>query len=647
MRRYGTISLLTLVLALWGVGVAMSQSPPGSKAGEEPVMVGRISHVEGELLRYVPDDQDWVATVKDAPFGLDDALYSSEDGKGEFIMPNQTWLRVGATTQVQLIALRPDVTECDVASGVTRAYNKSSDTVIKTTTPFGYVVAPPGTIFDVYVGDESMEVICITGTVDFVMQNETAKYQVSAGSSSILCDGKEVEDGAGTVDSDWDDWNAARDDLWTKRVNVKGDSVRYMPPELQDDAYDLDENGRWDTVEYEGQQRTMWRPTKVQEDWEPFTEGRWTEWNEDQTWVPEEDFGYTTHHYGNWVRPDSCGCWYWTPPVRRVRRVAVGPVWDTCTCWYPGRVAWIGTGVDVGWFPLAPFEPYYTHRWWGPGVRVVGGVGFAGININIGGYRWWNRAVIVNHNNFYGVNNYRNVRITNITRNTIINNYHGSTVVNNKILNNYANNKQKYNFNNKALVHNKPHNDIVRRINNNRQIAKQSQRLNARTLENRTNRIRTAQAGKAGRIQQPKATNRLVSANERNKPRIGTPGQQRNLKGNVKSPRQISMPGRQPTDRTGTREGRQGIRSPRDRRDRIGGPATPQQRGDRQQLQQQRQQQRQQQMQQQRQRGEQQQQQRLQQQQQRQQQRQQQMEQQKQRGEQQQQQRLQQQQQRQ
>ena len=45
-------------------------------------------------------------------------------------------------TQIQLIDLNPDATTVDVASGLARLYNKSDDTVIKVTTPFGYVVGP-------------------------------------------------------------------------------------------------------------------------------------------------------------------------------------------------------------------------------------------------------------------------------------------------------------------------------------------------------------------------------------------------------------------------------------------------------------------------------------------------------------------------
>ena len=95
----------------------------------------------------------------------------------------------------------------DVAAGVARFYNKGSDTVIKATSPFGYVLAYPGAVFDFYVGENSVEVVAVKGKVSFVHAATNARYDVSAGSPSILADQNQVSSGEGTVDPDWDRWN--------------------------------------------------------------------------------------------------------------------------------------------------------------------------------------------------------------------------------------------------------------------------------------------------------------------------------------------------------------------------------------------------------------------------------------------------------
>ena len=168
--QIGSLWGLVLILLFAAAPIASSQPDPPreEESQQKPVLVGRISHVEGQLLRYIPSEKDWVATREDAPFGLDDALYSNEKGKAEFIMPNNTWVRIDGDTQIQMIRLEEDLTEMDLASGTARFYNKSSTGLIKATIPFGYVVAGPQTTFDLCVGDKSAEVIALNGKVDFV-----------------------------------------------------------------------------------------------------------------------------------------------------------------------------------------------------------------------------------------------------------------------------------------------------------------------------------------------------------------------------------------------------------------------------------------------------------------------------------------------
>ena len=188
-----------------------------------------------------PEEKDWVAIVQDTPFGFNDALYAGQDGKAEVILPNNTWERIGSDTQLQMIALKPDVTEIDVASGITRFFNRSGNAVVKATTPFGYVTAEPGTSFDLYVGDKSVEVIALKGKVDFIHVVGNTKFEVAAGSGSIVADSQRTAPGEGNVDADWDDWNVERDKLWTQRLAVKGESTENLPSQLQGDAYTLEE----------------------------------------------------------------------------------------------------------------------------------------------------------------------------------------------------------------------------------------------------------------------------------------------------------------------------------------------------------------------------------------------------------------------
>ncbi len=522
--------------------VAMTATPRSLAAAEAPGMVvGRIFHIEGELLRYLPEEQDWVAVVRDAPLGPEDTLFSGSQGMAELIVPNGTWIRIGNSTQIQFITLDKDLSEIDVASGVARFYNKNSEVVIKVTSPFGYVLAYPGTVFDFYVGDNSVEVVAVKGTVSFVHSATESKYDVAAGSPSILADQQQVSPGEGTVDADWDEWNAVREDFWMAKARVRGRSAEYLPPGLQDEAYALEENGRWEQVEYEGAPRWFWRPIKVAVEWSPFTVGRWTDWYGDQTWIPAEPFGYVTHHYGNWVYVGNY--WYWAPPVVSVR---VGlPLLDVGFYWYPGRVSWIHSGTYVGWVPLAPHETYYCYRpWGGPHAVVVNNVNITRINVNVQNYVYINRAIVVNQNNFYSVNNYRNVRVTNINRTTIINNYRAAPVVNNTVINNYTSIRQRHNYTN-ITVNEKPHNSVLNRIQQNQAIIREGRVERGATLQERVKSIREGRVSRETRIEGPKITNKVVPASEVNRPKSEIKLPQREIKTRAK-PIEREKPGARP-----------------------------------------------------------------------------------------------------
>ena len=436
------------------ISIAVFMAASDNRAQAESAVVGRISHIEGQLLRYVPENKDWVATVNDAPFGFNDALYSTKQSRAEIIMPNNTWIRIGSDTQLQLLSAANNLTEVDVGFGMARLYNRSSAATLRATTPFGYVTASPTACFDVYVGDESAEIIALNGTVDFVHING-GSYEVKTGLSSVIADKQQVSSGSGRANSDWNAWNVSQNHVWDNRAQAKGQSVKYLPEPLHTESYVLEENGRWESVYYENGYRYFWRP-RVSVGWAPFTVGRWTSWYGDHCWIPAEPFGYMTHHYGNWVYANNF--WYWAPPVIGV---ALGPI-GIGFGWYPGRVSWIHSGVHVGWVPLAPHEVYYSHRYWGPHSSVIS----PKVHMNMGRYRYIDRAVIIHRDNLYHVHDYSSVKIAHINHKTLIKNYRPAPVMNNSVIHNYDSIPQRHHYTN-ALVTEKPRHSTVDRIQQN------------------------------------------------------------------------------------------------------------------------------------------------------------------------------------
>lgn len=436
--------LLPIVVPATSLHATLRSDVPGSDVPDpkETVLVGRISHVEGQLLRYLREENEWVATVKDAPFYIDDLLYSDEKGRAEFVMPNNTWIRIDGDTKIQLNDLTDQVTEIDMAFGLVRFYNRGSHAVIKATTPFGYVVAPEETSFDLYVGDDSIEVIALKGRLDFVHHTSEARFEVIQGTPAIIADNRQVTAGKGEVDPDWDRWNRQMEDLWATRNRLSEESAKYLPPRLGYEAYALEEHGTWESVYYDGTYRYFWRPLYVSAGWAPFTVGRWTVCYGEHVWIPCEPFGYVTHHYGNWVFVR--GYWYWAPPVARMR-VRVGfPLLEIGFAWYPGRVAWIYSGSYIGWVPLAPHEPYYCYRRWGPRSIVVKNVDISDVNIER--YEYCRHAVIVQRGNFYTVKDYRKARVRDINHGTLVKNYRLAPVLSNTAMKSYEKTKARHDF---------------------------------------------------------------------------------------------------------------------------------------------------------------------------------------------------------
>ena len=108
---------------------------------------------------------------------------------------------------------------------------------------------------------------------------------------------------------------------------------------------DLAPYGDWIQVPTYG---WAWRPHDVDQDWRPYTQGRWIYTDYGWTWAADEPWGWAPYHYGRWYSDSRYGGWVWVPGRR----------------WAPAWVDWRQSDDYVGWAPLPPEAK------WQPGVGI-------------------------------------------------------------------------------------------------------------------------------------------------------------------------------------------------------------------------------------------------------------------------------------
>src|SRR5262245_40247165 len=154
----------------------------------------------------------------------------------------------------------------------------------------------------------------------------------------------------------WDRWVEERQ----SRI-ARSRSYEYVSNDISG-VDDLDDSGRWENLPNYGY---AWTPTVVEASWAPYRVGRWI-WQDPWgwTWVSTEPWGWAPYHYGRWVFATSR--WWWIPVPRRVAYVNYSPALVAFVGGGPGWSASVSVspGGYVGWFPLAPRDPFLP--WWGP-----------------------------------------------------------------------------------------------------------------------------------------------------------------------------------------------------------------------------------------------------------------------------------------
>lgn len=160
---------------------------------------------------------------------------------------------------------------------------------------------------------------------------------------------------ATTADPNFERWSQERD-----RQAQASTAYQHVSPAMTG-AETLDAHGNWQVDPTYG---SIWYPTTVSAGWAPYRQGRWTwvaPWG--WTWVDDAPWGYAPFHYGRWVYVGSR--WGWVPGAWSPR-----PVYSPALVGYYGGGASVtitaGGPAGIGWFPLAPYEPWYPSYYYTP-----------------------------------------------------------------------------------------------------------------------------------------------------------------------------------------------------------------------------------------------------------------------------------------
>jgi len=362
--------------------------------------VARISFLNGDVSVRRGDSGEIVAAAINAPLVLQDSLLTGSGATAEIQFDSANMIRLGHNSEVRRTELAYHRAQMQVANGtVTFRVLRESDSQMEIDTP--QVSVRPGTQGSYRITireDGSSEIAVRSGEAEIFTPRGSEPLRAG---QMIVARGTaadpEFQVMAAPALDDWDGWNENRD-----RRFERARSYEYVNRDI-DGAEDLDDSGDWVDSQY----GRAWHP-RVAADWAPYRNGHWA-WVDyyGWTWVSDDSWGWAPYHYGNWFYENSLG-WAWYPGAYDYPHYY----------WSPALVAFVGFGHgfefgfgfgNIGWCPIAPFEPF--HRWWGGGY--YGG---------FGGFGGFNRTTI---NNTTIVNN---INITNIYRNANVVN--GVTAVN-------------------------------------------------------------------------------------------------------------------------------------------------------------------------------------------------------------------------
>ncbi len=344
----------------WSMAVLMALgvlAGPGTASADPPARVARLNYLKGSVSFRPASVDDWSEAVLNYPLTTGDHLWTEAEAWAELHV-GSTALRMAPRTAVAFLDLSDRTVQVRLSEGAldVRVRRLDGGDGVEIDTPAAAIaVTRPGIYrIDVLPDGGNTRVIVRSGNVQ--VSSDGPSVLVSDGQAAVVEGGDGAHQMAQVEPPDaWERWCRARDEREDRAV-----SPQYVSSELT--GYeDLDDWGTWATTPEYG---WVWRPRVVVAGWAPYRYGRWrwvAPWG--WTWVDEAAWGFAPFHYGRWAW--FGGVWVWVPGAYVPR-----PIYAPALVAFVGGSGWglsftVGAGAGpaapIGWFPLAPGEPWLPH----------------------------------------------------------------------------------------------------------------------------------------------------------------------------------------------------------------------------------------------------------------------------------------------
>ena len=316
--------------------------------GDTLNQVARLSYINGTVSFLPAGETQWVGVSLNRPLITNDQIWTDTGALVEMQFPGAA-VRMGSQTDLKILNLNDQIAQFQITHGtlVLSIKRTSSQQVYEVDTPnFAFVINEPGYYrFDISTENNMSTVSVRMG--QGVAFGINASNTISVG-HACSATGTNLENYQCTnlsAADNFGNWSLERD-------KIAGTvSTQYVSP----DTIGYEDLGNYGAWTEDKQYGPVWYPYNVDPNWAPYQNGQWiwlSFWG--WTWVDNQPWGFAPFHYGRWAYIGNRWCWVPGPIGER-------PIYAPALTVFIGGDSpqfKIDDGYSIGWFPLAPGEPY-------------------------------------------------------------------------------------------------------------------------------------------------------------------------------------------------------------------------------------------------------------------------------------------------